>query len=1043
VGAFALVLICVWLLVEPRTPDLAAATYRVNLYRELGFAVWDEHWYAGHALPAYSLLFPPLGALLGVRLVAALAVFASALLFECLVLDFYGPRARWAAAFFVLAAVGDLWIGRISFALGVPFALAAVLALSRGRALLASSLALLCAAASPVAGALLALAAVSFAVERRRPMAAIVLGLPAFVLVLALALLFPEGGFEPYPIRSFAATAVVVLAFLWALPPGERLMRTGGVIYLLVCVLCLLIHTPVGSNIERYGVLLAGPALICAWLGARQARAGTGKGRSARGRQPRGDHATRALLAMCVIAVWVLWGPVRETLAVVGSEATSAAYYEPLERYLEGLGEPVRVEVPLTRSHWEAALLAPSVSLARGWEKQLETRYDAPLLSSSVDAASYYAWLRSQAVGYVALPDATLDPSSAREGRLIEAGQRYLREVFASRHWRVYRVLGATPLLGGPGRLAALGHDGFSIDARSAGLFTVRVHYSSYLELTRGVGCVGEAPGDWTRVALAHSGRASISARFSLGRVFASGPACTPGASAAAVAGAPGGAPLAGAGGAGSPPAYRWMVPTMGAPTSVAIENRMPGTRAWRLPGPARLIGGAAHGALSAYVAEQAISAGQTQRVYVDAPGASSVRIEVYRMGWYGGLGGRLVLASGALALQRQPACSHSSRTGLTECDWHPTLAFPIPSALVSGVYVVKMTASTGAQSDCMFVLRAGNPQPLLVQIPTATYEAYNAWGGDSLYPGGSRIVGVTGTTRGVEVSYERPYESETGAGQFFIREVAIVRFLERYGYPVGYTTDASIAADPAQLGGARAVIDAGHSEYWSASQERGFAAARDRGTDLLFISSDKLAWRIRYAPAGAASSEAGTPNHTIIAYKESAALDPDRSEPTGLFPDGGAALSGSAYGGCITPRLPVPGPPIYRYYPWRAARQLRPQWLFAGTGITPGTQIAGISGYELDATTAATPANATVLGASVGVVCAGSDDPSPIHGTLAQTTLYTAPSGAFVFATGTLGWLYALSPVPEASPDVPLSPDPRIVAMTRNLLARALARSG
>jgi hypothetical protein len=494
-----------------------------------------------------------------------------------------------------------------------------------------------------------------------------------------------------------------------------------------------------------------------------------------------------------------------------------------------------------------------------------------------------------------------------------------------------------------------------------------------------------------------------------------------------------------GPGAAGAGGRYRWLVPTSGTPPTAAEENRAAGTGSWRLPGAAELIGGAAHGAVEGYVAEQAISAGQTQSVYVSAPGARTVRLAVYRIGWYGGTGGRLVLSSAALPAVRQPPCAHSAATGLTECDWRATLSFTIPPALASGVYVVKLRASTGAQRDCMFVVRVARPTGLLVQIPTTTYEAYNAWGGDSLYPGGSRTVALTGTTQGVQVSFDRPYDSETGAGQFFVREVAVVRFLERYGYAVSYTTDASVDADPGQLARARAVIDAGHSEYWSARQERAFSGARDGGTSLIFLSSDTLAWRIRYASASAASSQAGARDHRIIAYKQFAAADPVRSQPSGLFPLGGAPLTGSAYDGCITPRLQVPGPPVYRYYSWRPSPGLKPAWLFAGTGITAASSIAGIVGYELDERTAATPPGTLLVGSAQGVPCMPETEPSPAHGSAAETTLYTAPSGAIVFASGTLGWLYALSPVPQASPDVPLAPDARVVAMTRNLLARVL----
>ncbi len=503
--------------------------------------------------------------------------------------------------------------------------------------------------------------------------------------------------------------------------------------------------------------------------------------------------------------------------------------------------------------------------------------------------------------------------------------------------------------------------------------------------------------------------------------------------------GSSGGRPASGRQG---PLPYRWLARTQGAPPSIAAENREAGTTAWRLPGPASLVGGAARGRVEGYVAEQAIAPGETERVYVNAPHARTVTVQVYRMGWYAGTGGRLILQSRPLPAIGQPRCRHRLSTGLTECRWQATLSFPIPQALPSGVYIAKLSASDGARSDCLFVVRSPQPSPLLVEIPTATYEAYNAWGGDSLYPGGSRLVGITGTTQGVEVSYDRPYESQTGAGQFFIREVAMVRFLERYGYPVSYTTIESIDSDPAQVQRVRALMDVGHSEYWSVRDEQAFARARDQGTSLIFVSSDTMAWRMRLEPATAASSQAGEPDHVIIAYKETASRDPDRAHPSGLYPLGGAPLVGTAYNGCITPRVPRPGPPVYRYYPWSPSAGLQPSWLFSGTGITPSTRIPGIVGYELDQRTPATPAGTLVVGTGAGVPCMAETEPSPIHGTVAETTLYEARAGGLVFATGTLGWEYALSPVPQASPDAPTAPDPRVVGMTRNLLARVLRGS-
>ena len=227
------------------------------------------------------------------------------------------------------------------------------------------------------------------------------------------------------------------------------------------------------------------------------------------------------VFALGLIALWVAWGPVRETLAVAGNESTVASYYAPVERFLDSRASgPVRVEVPLTRSHWEAALLAPTVSLARGWEKQLDARFNRVLLAPGLSAAAYDRWLHEQAVAYVALPDTPLDPSSAQEGRLIRRGLPYLREVFASRHWRIYAVLSPTPLLSGPGRLTSLGHASFTLHAVSAGSFLVRVHFTRFWTLAGGRGCVGPAPGGWTSVAVQSPGTVTVAASFSLSRVL-------------------------------------------------------------------------------------------------------------------------------------------------------------------------------------------------------------------------------------------------------------------------------------------------------------------------------------------------------------------------------------------------------------------------------------------------------------------------------------------------------------------------------------------
>ena len=544
--------VAVWLLVDPRTPDLAGQVYRANLFREAGFMVYDGSWYGGHDMPGYSLVFPPLAALVGVRAVGAAAVLASVALFERVAGMVYGAGARWAAVWFAVAALGDVWSGRVTFALGVSVALGAVWALMRGHLVVAAMLAGLCAACSPVAGVLLALAGLTYTLASDRPRigrlrGVLVLGVPPAMVVLALAGLFPEGGWEPYPLYSFLATLAVVVGFLWALPPGRRLLRVGAGVYLVACVACVAVHTPMGANVERYGVLLAGPLLLCALLDPRrdgriESPAGdvpvtsgglstgfgdpAGRGRSGWG-AANGRISVATVAVLIGIGVWTAWGPVRETRAVAGNASTSASYYLPVERFVANVeappAQPVRVEIPFTRGHWEAAWLAGKVSLARGWEKQLDERYDGVLLAKGLTAARYRRWLAAEAVRYVALPDAPLDPSSAGEGTLIEGGLSYLREVRRTRHWRIYEVLGATPLATGPGVLSGMGHDWFALRARAAGRFEVRVRYTRYWTVSRGAACVGRAPGGWTEVTARGAGTVTVAARFSVGRALGLG----------------------------------------------------------------------------------------------------------------------------------------------------------------------------------------------------------------------------------------------------------------------------------------------------------------------------------------------------------------------------------------------------------------------------------------------------------------------------------------------------------------------------------------
>ncbi len=502
----ACVLVGAWLMLAPRSPDLAAQTYRATLFAHSGFTVWDDNWYAGHHLPGYSLVFPWLALLLGIRLVGVLAVLTSTFAFERIALTVYGPRARWGAACFALAVAGDLWIGRVTFALGVSFATLAALALVRERPRLAGVLTAVCAATSPVAGLLLALAGATHVLVVRRARPGLTLVLPALLVVLPLEALFPEGGWEPFAASSVTATLAVTLAFLYAVPREERLLRVGALVYLGVTVASIA-PTPMGSNIDRYAVLLAGPLLLCAL------------GRD--GWRRRGRPLAATAVAVAAIVVWTGWGPVRESTGVIADPSTGAAYYTPLIRFLATHGGALeRVEVPFTHSHWEAALLAPQYPLARGWERQLDTKNDPIFFKAHLASSAYEAWLRNNGVSYVALPDVRLDGSSDEEAALIRRGVPYLREVFASKHWRVFAVLDPEPLASAPAVLTGLGHDSFTLRFAAPGKSLVRLHDTRYWTVVSGHGCVSATRGGWTVVSASAAGVVRVAARFSLARAL-------------------------------------------------------------------------------------------------------------------------------------------------------------------------------------------------------------------------------------------------------------------------------------------------------------------------------------------------------------------------------------------------------------------------------------------------------------------------------------------------------------------------------------------
>jgi hypothetical protein len=430
--AVAIPLAALYLIVSPPAGDLAAATYRSDLFARVGFTTWDTGWYAahGHWLPGYSLLSPALGALLGVRMLLVLSGVAASVLFALIARRAFDPvAARIAAVVFALGFCVELLSGRVPYDLGFAIGLATVLALMRGALPLALGLAALTSVASPVAGAFLALGGLAYAAgDARRGLTLVA---AALAPILALNLAFPEGGYEPFAPSDFWLTLGGVLAIALLLPQGplsargRRIVRVGAALYALALIGSFAIQTPVGGNAARLGPPLAAPLLAgVLW-----------------------ERRRVALLALApVVLYWQLVTPIHDVGALAGDPSVSASYYAPVRSELGRLrrGAPTIVEVPLTEAHWEAVYLAgrDGISLARGWERQLDTRYAALFYRPTLTASAYRAWLAENRVRYVALPDAPLDKAGSLEGALIARGVPYLRELWRSEHWRVYRVMG-------------------------------------------------------------------------------------------------------------------------------------------------------------------------------------------------------------------------------------------------------------------------------------------------------------------------------------------------------------------------------------------------------------------------------------------------------------------------------------------------------------------------------------------------------------------------------------------------------------------------
>jgi hypothetical protein len=500
--AVAAVLALIYVITSPASLDLAAHLLRAKLFSTEGFGLWNNWWYAGHNVTGYSVLFEPLAAALTPQLTAAIAAVASAAIFEALAYGAFRRRAYLASLWFGAATATELFAGRLTFVFGLALALGAALALQRRRPNAAAGLALLTALASPVAALFAALTGVAYGAGTHRWRAGLGVAAAALVPVALLAVAFPEGGTFPF---AFSALWPLLVIAAVALPATRRrpTLNAGITLYAVGCVAAYVLHTPIGANAARLGTLAAGP--LAALLVTDR----------------------RVLLAAAAPLLYLQFQPpIRDLINQAGDPSTGAAYYRPLLTFLrQQPGPPFRIEIPPTRFHYETYEVAPHFALARGWERQLDIRYDDLFYAGPLTAVTYDAWLHRFAVRFVAVADAPLDYAATGEVRLIRGGLPYLHEVFETRHWRVYEVADPTPIVTGAATLTSLGPNSLTLTANRPGTALVRVHFTPYWTLGANQGCVRPA-GQFTELQLRRAGPSELTIRFAFSRIGADSPRC-------------------------------------------------------------------------------------------------------------------------------------------------------------------------------------------------------------------------------------------------------------------------------------------------------------------------------------------------------------------------------------------------------------------------------------------------------------------------------------------------------------------------------------
>jgi hypothetical protein len=430
---------------------------------------------------------------------------------------------------------------------------------------------------------------------------------------------------------------------------------------------------------------------------------------------------------------------------------------------------------------------------------------------------------------------------------------------------------------------------------------------------------------------------------------------------------------------------------------------------------------------IQGFATDMSTVAGSTIDFKIDTD-ASEYRIEIYRMGWYGGDGARLIdtiLPSNTLS-QSQPACLTDDTTNVMDCgNWEVSASWDVPADAVSGVYIAAPTRiDDNGSSHIVFVVRdETSTADLLFQTSDTTWQAYNNYGGTSTY------FGPNG--RATKVSYNRPFSTRGGTpdgrDSFFGSEYAMVRWLERNGYDVSYISGVDTdRMDPSILINHKVFLSIGHDEYWSGQQRANVEAARDAGVNLAFLSGNEVYWKTRWEPSIDGSN---TDYRTMVVYKET--IDEAKTDPspewTGTWrdprfsppSDGGRPeneLTGTLFTvNCCTYSMRVPA----KYGNLRFWRDT------SVATLAPGTEAVfpfGTLGYEWDEDidNGFRPAGVFRMSETTEIV----DQRTMDYGNtvaVAEATHYLmmhrVASGALVFGAGTVQWSWGLDTYHDGTP--------------------------